>query len=501
MSTDPRSVEPRGKSNEGLAPAALGPYRSVEAPPAPPPRAVGRWMLVPAVGSVAVAAGLLVFAPEAGPSFTVFDLPTDVGDAVSAFPGDEELLPEGTPLAPLLAAAQPESLGMLSPEEGVTRVMRGDVLQIRFNRPMVRASQVGRPLGSMPIPLEPVSGRGPVAGTATWTSRSTLTFVPAQSAFDANVEARIRFPEEMTSLEGEPLYDDEMERLVVLDGTPRVVRNDSRLSAGEPLALYFNSAVSTAELARQVLVYEAGGGSRSIPFEVRNHPRPTDDTEEGDGLFRVDVMPRRELEPGSRIGLAIAPAYLSWGGEMPGFYSFSVQPRPRFTGLGCTISDYGTAGCAYTESPGEIIDIEAELVLLASHPLADASAASVTVHPALAGLEVAVSGEQAERRQHLVIRGEWEPDQVYEVRVGTLVTEDGVRVTAPPPLAIRSQGHPAQVLLAAGQHSYERGAPFALPFSGINLAEGQLRVRAIAPGDEAAALLHPRSTSRQRAPR
>jgi uncharacterized protein YfaS (alpha-2-macroglobulin family) len=463
---------------------ALGPYRSVEAPPAAPPRAIGRWMLAPAVASILVAAGLLVLAPEPGPSFSVFDLPTDVAAGVTEFPGAEEALAEATPLAPLLVAAQPEALGMLAPNEGVTRVMRGDVLQVRFNRPMVRASQVGRPLAQMPIPLEPVSGRGGVQGTATWTSRSTLTFVPAAAAFDANVEARVRFPEDMTSLEGEPLYDDELERLIVLDGTPRVVRNDSRVSAGEPLALYFNSAVRAETLRSQVLVYEAGGGSRSIPFEVRARG-PVDE------LFRVDLVPRRELEPGSRIGVAIAPAYLSWGGEMPGFYSFTLQPRPRFTGLGCTISEYGTAGCAYTESPGEIIDVEAELVLLASHALADVTAAQVQVRPALPGLAVEVRGEQAERRKHLVVRGEWEPDQVYEVRVGALVTEAGERVTVPGPLAIRSQGHPAQVRLATGEHSFERGARFALPFAGVNLAQAQLRVRPVAPGEEAAAALHP----------
>lgn len=448
-------------------------------------------MLAPAVGSVLVATGLLLFAPEEAPSLSVFDLPTDLSDGVTEFPGAEELLPEGTPLAPLLSAAQPEALGMLSPREGVTRVMRGDVLQLRFNRPMVRASEVDRPLASMPLPLEPVSGTRPIAGVATWTSRSTLTFVPAPSSFDANLEARLRFPEELTSLEGEPLYDDEMERLIVLDGRPRVIRNDSRVSAGEPLALYFSASVNTTELRSQVLVYEAGGGSRSIPFQVRAAARPATETDEGDGLHRIELVPSRALEPGSRIGVAIAPAYLSWGGETPGYYSFAVQPRPRFTGLGCTVSEYGTAGCAYTESPGEIIDIEAELTLLASHPLADTTAAAVTVRPALAGMEVAISGEQAERRRHLVVRGEWEPDQVYEVRVGTLVTEAAERVTAPGPLAIRSQGHPAQVLLATGRHSFERGAAFTLPFSGINLAQARLRVRAVTPGEEPNAMLHP----------
>jgi hypothetical protein len=145
------------------------------------------------------------------------------------------------------------------------------------------------------------------------------------------VEARLSFPEELTSLEGEALYDDEAERLIVLDGTPRVIRNDSRVSAGEPLAMYFSSAVNTAELRNQVLVYEAGGGSRSIPFEVRAVPR---DPEDENALYRVDLVPRRELVPGSRIGVAIAPAYLSWGGESPGYYSFSLQPRPRFRQLG-----------------------------------------------------------------------------------------------------------------------------------------------------------------------
>jgi hypothetical protein len=72
-----------------------------------------------------------------------------------------------------------------------------------------------------------------------------------------------------------------------------------------------------------------------------------------------------------------------------------------------------------------------------------------------------------------------------------LRSETGERVTAPGPLAIRSQGHPAQVLRTSGHHSFERGAAFSLPFSGINLAEARLRVRPIAAGDEAAAILHP----------
>jgi uncharacterized protein YfaS (alpha-2-macroglobulin family) len=480
MSTDPRPST-----------AHQGPYRSVEPPPSALPRPLGRWFLAPAALSLVAAVAVLIFAPEPRPTFSLVELPVEVSEAVTEFPGQELPLPEATPLAPLLAAAEPEALGMVYPREGVTRVTRGDVLRVRFNRPMVRASQVGRPLAAMPFPLEPVAGRGAVAGTASWTSRSTLTFVPAPAAFDANAEARLRIPDDMTSLEGEPLYDDEMERLVVLDGRPRIVRNDSRVSAGEPLALYFSSLPSPTELGSQLLVYEAGGGSRTIPFEVRNHPRPSDERDDGDALFRVDIVPRRPLEPGSRIGVAIAPAYTSWGGEMPGFYGFTVAPRPRFAGLGCTVSEYGTAGCAYTESPGEIIDIEAELVLLASHALADTSAAAVTVRPALAGLEVSVAGEQLERRRHLVIRGEWEPDQVYEVRVGTLVTEAGERVTSPGPLAIRSQGHPPQVRLASGMHAFERGAVFSLPFAGIHLERAQLRVREIEAGEEAAAALHP----------
>lgn len=440
--------------------------------------------------SVAVAAGVLVFAPDDAPSFTVFDLPLNATAGGTEFPGAEPVLPEGVPLAPLLSAAQPETLGMIAPQEGVTRVTRGDVVQFRFNRPMVRASAVGRPLAESPVPLEPVSGRGVVPGTATWTSRSTLTFVPAQAAFDVNMEARVGFSEALTSLEGEVLYDDEAERLIVLDGTPRVVRNDSRVSAGEPLALYFSSAVRAAELREQVLVYESGGGSRSIPFDVRTPARAVGGDDE-EPLHRVELMPRRPLAPGSRIGVAIAPAYLSWGGDVPGYYSFSVQPRPRFTGLGCTVSDYGTAGCAYTESPGEIIDIGAELILLASHPLAATTVASVTVRPPLPGLEVEIAGEGLERARHLVVRGEWDPQQVYEVRVGTLVTEAAERVTSPGPLAIRSQGHAPEVHWATGTHVFERAARAELPFTGIALADAVLHVRPIAVGEEAAAVLHP----------
>jgi hypothetical protein len=431
------------------------------------------------VGSLAVAGGLLLFAPREQVEIGVSDLPTDIAGAVTRFPAEQVALEESTPLAPLLTAAQPESLAMLTPEEGVTRVMRGNVLRLRFNRPMVRASQVSRPLAAMPIPLDP-----PVPGVATWTSRSTLEFVPDSSAFDRNLETRITFPEDMTSLEGEALYDDEVERLIVLDGTPRLVRNETMVASGEPLPLFFNTPVTAATLAGQVLIYEQGGGSRSVDVQVRPVGMQDD-------LFRVDLVPRRNLEPGARIGLAIAPSFLSWGGDMPGYYSFSVQPRPRIVGIGCTTSEYNTAGCTYAENPGEIIDIEAELMLLTSHPVADFAPSLVQITPPLAGFQVEVRGESVERRRHVVIRGEWEPDQVYEVRIGNLVTETGERLTAPGPLAIRSQGHPAQVRVAGGFHTYERGVPFAVPFNGINLAQAQLRVRRVNAGEEHAALLHP----------
>lgn len=470
--TEPSPLPPKASSS-------LGPYREVRTAETPPPRALSRWLLVPAVGSLAVAGGLLLFAPREHVEIAIADLPTDIAGSVLRFPADQEALEPSTPLAPLLTAAQPEDLAMLTPEEGVTRVMRGDVLRMRFNRPMVRASQVSRALPAMPIPLDP-----PVPGVATWTSRSTLEFVPDTSAFDRNMETRITFPEAMTSLEGEALFDDEVERLIVLDGIPRLVRNNSQVASGEPLPIFFNTPVTAATLAGQILLYEQGGGSRSVDVQVRPVGMQDD-------LFRVDLVPRRNLEPGARIGLAIAPAFLSWGGDTPGYYSFSVQPRPRFVGIGCTTSEYNTAGCTYTENPGEIIDIEAELMLLATHPLADFAPGLVQITPPLAGLHVEVRGESMERKRHVVIRGEWEPDQVYEVRIANLVTETGERVTSPGPLAIRSQGHPAQVAVAGGFHTYERGVPFSVPFTGINLAQAQLRVRRVNAGEEQAALTHP----------
>lgn len=189
--TEPSPLPPKASSS-------LGPYREVRTAETPPPRALSRWLLVPAVGSLAVAGGLLLFAPREHVEIAIADLPTDIAGSVLRFPADQEALEPSTPLAPLLTAAQPEDLAMLTPEEGVTRVMRGDVLRMRFNRPMVRASQVSRALPAMPIPLDP-----PVPGVATWTSRSTLEFVPDTSAFDRNMETRITFPEAMTSLEGD----------------------------------------------------------------------------------------------------------------------------------------------------------------------------------------------------------------------------------------------------------------------------------------------------------
>src|SRR5690606_15124239 len=107
----------------------------------------------------------------------------------------------------------------------------------------------------------------PVRGSARWTSRSTLSFTPAPEAFPAEPrDVRLSFAPGLASLSGEALADD-LERVVVLDGSPRILTYESqgRVVAGAPLPLVFDAPVSVASLRGDLLAYEIGGGQRSLP--------------------------------------------------------------------------------------------------------------------------------------------------------------------------------------------------------------------------------------------
>lgn len=465
-------------------PENLGPYRASARPAAPPP--FKRSRLVAAIGlSIACVAGLLSLLGRSRAEPLEASAVASLIDTITSFPPPEDELPIATPLAPLLAADAPESLAVLSPaEEGAIRLRRGDVFTVRFNRPMVRATEVGRALAASPIVLTP-----PIAGTARWTSRSSLAFTPEPRAYDRPRESSVAFDPDLASVDGEVLYD-ETPRVIVLDGTPRLITHESTAPVGAPLLLTFDSPVRTAELASEIFAFEQGGGYRTVPVRVVSRGLvPT--SREGQERYLVALEPTRDLEPGARIGIAVAPRWMSWGGSYAGSLDVQLEPRPRIEGIGCTISDWGTAGCAFRGEPGEIVDVESDLVMLATHALGDVDASSVRITPAVTGLEVRVEGEASELRRHLVVSAEWEPDQVYEVRLARLFTERGAPLVATGPMAVRSAGHLPTVRAQTGSLVFERDAEIRWPFVGVHLDDGQLRRRVVRPGDEVRALLHP----------
>lgn len=463
-----------------------GPYRTA------PLRALRRRRWIP-WAVLGAAAALAVIAWIAWPSDdrarpSLGDIPAGLFDDARAWPAPEEELPPATPLAPLLVADAPDGLAVLSPNEGATRLRRNETLWVRFNRPMVAAAEVGRELAASPLVFEP-----PLRGAARWSSRSTLSFSPAPEAFPAEPrDVRLSFAPGLASLSGEPL-EDELERVVVLDGAPRVSTYESqgRVVAGAPLPLVFDAPVSAAALRSELLAYEIGGGQRSLPLALSI---PAAQPERG---FRVDVRLGRALEPGARVGIAIAPRYLPWGGSSPGVLSYELAPRPHVEGVACAEGAAYPGQCTYRESPGRVIDIGPALRLLASARLEGASAANVRVSPPLRELRVRLAPHGPPQARLLEVEGEWEPDQVYEVRVSGLRTEAGEPVRALPPLAVRSSGHAPQIRVASGRLTYEREAEPALSFAAIHPSASDVLYRAVPAGEELRALVSPATFVRE----
>jgi hypothetical protein len=122
---------------------APGPYRTPSLPQLPPrarPYAAGAAALLGVFGLVYLLWPVLVPVP-----LEATDVPPVLVDQITTFPALEADLPVSTPLAPLLAIDGPEALAILSPSEGSMRLRRGESVTVRFNRPMVRAAEVGSP--------------------------------------------------------------------------------------------------------------------------------------------------------------------------------------------------------------------------------------------------------------------------------------------------------------------------------------------------------------------
>ncbi len=473
---DERSERP----DDDEKPTGDGPYRS--APLRLPKRRTWiPWAIGGTVATLALIAGVLWPTADPGrPSLS--SLPTDLFDAVTGWPSPEPDLPPSTPLAPLLVAAQPDALAVLSPGEGATRLRRGESLWVRFNRPMVTGSHVDRPLDQSPLIFDP-----PIAGQARWTSRSTISFTPAPDAFPSGVrESRLAFAPELASLSGEALVDD-LERVIVLDGAPRVIayRSQGRVPAGAALPLVFDSRVDLSALRSEMLAYEIGGGQRSLAVALGlPHAQPEDG-------YRVDVRLARALEPGARVALALAPRYQPWGGASPAVMTYDLAPRPQIEGIACQEGAAYAGQCSFQESPGRVIDIGPTLRLLASARLASLEPTNIRVTPALHDMTLRLAPFGPPERRLIEIGGEWEPDQVYEVRVSGLRTEEGEPVRPLPPLAVRSAGHPPAIRVASGHLTYERDAESVLRFAAIHPSASDVLHRGVPSGDELAALVSP----------
>ena len=276
------------------SPPGDGPYRTPPARLAADKRWV-KWAIAGGVACALIATALLW--PEdderGRPSLT--SLPPGLFDDVNAWPLPEDDLPPSTPLAPLLVADQPQALAVLSPGEGAIRLRRGEGLSVRFNRPMVEGREVGRELETSPLAFRPS-----IPGTARWTSRSQVSFAPDPSAWRSGVrEVRLEFAEGLAAMSGELLVDD-YERVVVLDGAPRV---DSYRSSGR-----VNAGGAAAALLRRA---RADGVARARAARLRDRRRaalPRRDAHRGAQPARARLPRRRPAAARARAGRARPPS-------------------------------------------------------------------------------------------------------------------------------------------------------------------------------------------------
>src|SRR5262249_6605616 len=152
----------------------------------------------------------------------------------------------------LLAADAPDRLSVLEPTANAINLRPGDPLVVRFNRPMVDATRVGKPAGPGVFELSPS-----IRGRVRWTSRSTASFEAEASTWDRTRSVSFSLSHDLRSLAGEEVADFEP-RTVIFDAGPRFVqtRHASRLIPGEPLTMLFSGKVDAAALPGELLVYE-----------------------------------------------------------------------------------------------------------------------------------------------------------------------------------------------------------------------------------------------------
>ena len=473
MSAPTASPPPSRPSTSSPPTRGDGPYRSSNLTP---PEDKPRWPIALVAAPVAMSLFFLFINDDpTQKTVDIDDLGPPLVNTLTGFPAEAEELPRATPLEPLLAADQPESLSVLSPSAGASRLTRNQTLRFRFNRPMVQGSAVGKPLDAVPLTFDP-----PVSGQAEWTSRSAFVFRPDPTNWGRSREASVEVADWVRSLDGSEVFDED-ERVVVFDATPRLVSTrGQRVAAGASLPLLFDNRVNPGELRNEIFAFEIGGGSRSIPISLQSGSM----TERG---HQIEVTPGRSLEAGARIGVAVAPRWTPWGGSSPSVIRYTIQPPPRIEGVACGERAPRSGACAYGPTPGRVVDITEVLRLQATEALAPIEPYQVQVIPSLPQREITLD----ESKRVISIKGEWAPDQVYEVRVGTLQTETGQQLRRTPPLAIRSAGYSPRVRVEGGHFAWESEAAPWIYFSGVNLAAGEIYYRPVAPGEEVEAALNP----------
>jgi uncharacterized protein YfaS (alpha-2-macroglobulin family) len=408
------------------------------------------------------------------------EAPPELLSAGAVFPPPGPELPPSVPLAPLLAADAPEQLAAVEPTAGALNLRAGEPAIVRFNRPMVDGAHVGKPADARALVFQP-----PVQGRTVWTSRSAVSFEPALPTWSRTHVASMSLAPELRSLAGESPADFDP-RTVVFDAGPRVVHGPrtSRLMPGEPASLLFSGQVDAAALRSLMLAYEVGGGQRALPFSVAGRGR------DAEGRTRVDLLFGTVLEPGAELAIALSPT-LAGGGSVPRVFELEMTPRPKIEGIACPSGATEASQCAFQGPPGQIVDIEESLRLLSSTELSAPKSGAVRVSPPLANLVASIETDDKAEKRLLVVRGDWTPGQVYEVRLAGLSDDEGHALAGTAPLAVRSAGRSPQVRAASGSLAFERDSPAVIPFAAIHVDGGEARLAGIEPGKEIEAALHP----------
>ncbi len=433
----------------------------------------------------AAALGATVVAVRALRPNAPLDVPPELIDPGSSFPRVTAELPVAAPLAPLLARDVPDQLNLLEPSAGSSRIMRGGTVRVRFNRVMVPSSAVNVPLGTPERP-SPIAFDPPVAGTFRWVSRSAIAFEPAPAAFDRTNESKIVFDPSLRSLAGEALEAPE-DRVIVFAGGAMAITDltPRRIIPGEPLRLTFSNQPDLATVASQMVTYESGGAQRSLRFALA--PRGRDSR----GNFQIDVRLDRTLEPGARVAMLLAPNLVSptdygegeYGTPGPTELVVELRPRPRIEGFACGEGVESADACEHQTTVAGIIDVEDTLRLFSTTALKADLVPVVRVNPPLAAQRVTVAG------QVLAIAGEWEPDQVYEVRVEGLIDVEGTPLARTQALAVRSRGRSPSIQVREGLQAYERAGAAVLPFTGVNVGQAVARYLPLEAGRDLAFVL------------